>query len=256
MAQDLANRADAPEVFLVRGVPFPPTRHSVLGALHSPDAGVRARALATVAEGYWRPVCSYVQMRWGYSRQDAEDTTQSFFSRALSSRLLERYDPAKARFRTYLRVCLDGHVANERTAARRLKRGGGAVSVPLETDAPELIAPDAVDAIFEREWVRGLCADALAELRDRLQRRNREIVFQIFERYDVFGAEEGLRPTYAALAGDFMIPVSQVTNHLSAARREFREVVLERLRRLTVDAAEFRAEAQALLGTDLPGASL
>jgi RNA polymerase sigma factor (sigma-70 family) len=254
MAQDLANRADAPEVFLVRGVPFPPTRHSVLGALHSPDAGVRARALATVAEGYWRPVCSYVQMRWGYSRQDAEDTTQSFFSRALSSRLLERYDPAKARFRTYLRVCLDGHVANERTAARRLKRGGGAVSVPLETDAPELIAPDAVDALFEREWVRGLCADALAELRDRLQRRDREIVFRIFERYDVFGAEDGRRPTYAALAGEFMIPVSQVTNHLSAARREFRDVVLDRLRRLTVNEAEFRAEAQALLGADMPGA--
>jgi len=112
--------------------------------------------------------------------------------------------------------------------------------------------PQKVDALFEREWVRGLCADALAELHDRLQRRNREIVFQIFERYDVFGAEDGLRPTYAALAGEFMIPVSQVTNHLSAARREFREVVLDRLRRLTVDAAEFRAEAQALLGADLP----
>jgi RNA polymerase sigma factor (sigma-70 family) len=239
----------------MRGVPFPTTRHSVLGALHSPDAGVRAQALATVAEGYWRPVCAYVQARWSMSREDAEDTTQSFFSRALSGRLLERYDPAKARFRTYLRVCLDGHVANERAAAHRLKRGGGTASVPLDTDAEALIAPDTVDALFEREWVRGLCADALSELRDRLHRRDREIVFQLFERYDVLGAEAGARPAYAALAGEFMIPVSQVTNHLAAARREFREVVLDRLRRLTVNDAEFRAEARALLGADLPAAS-
>jgi hypothetical protein len=55
----------------MRGVPFPTTRHSVLGALQSPDAGVRAQALATVAEGYWRPVCAYVQARWGMSRDDA-----------------------------------------------------------------------------------------------------------------------------------------------------------------------------------------
>jgi hypothetical protein len=127
--------------------------------------------------------------------------------------------------------------------------------VPLETRAPELIAPDAVDALFEREWVRGLCADALAELRDRLQQRGREIVFRIFERYDVFGAEDEVRPTYAALAGEFMVPVSQITNHLAAARREFREIVLNRLRALTVNDAEFRAEARALLGADVPPAS-
>ena len=239
----------------MRATPFPITRHSVLHALHSPDTGVRARALAAVAEGYWRPVCAYVQIRWGVARQDAEDITQSFFARALTSRILDRYDPAKARFRTYLRMCLDGHVATERATARRLKRGGHAITVPLETRAPELIAPDAVDALFEREWVRGLCADALAELRDRLQQRGREIVFRIFERYDVFGAEDEVRPTYAALAGEFMVPVSQITNHLAAARREFREIVLNRLRALTVNDAEFRAEARALLGADVPPAS-
>lgn len=240
----------------MRGVPFPPTRHSVLNALHSPDAAVRARALATVAEGYWRPVCAYVQLRWGLSQHDAEDATQSFFARALSGRLLERYDPSKARFRTYLRLCLDGHVINARAAERRLKRGGGAVEVPLEELDAGLVASDAVDALFEREWVRGLCADALSELREQLHRRDRAIVFQLFERYDVIGAEAGARPTYAALADEFTIPVTQVTNHLAAARREFREVVLERLRRLTVNDAEFRAEARALLGTDVPAASL
>jgi DNA-directed RNA polymerase specialized sigma24 family protein len=235
----------------MRSPSFPATRYSVIRALHSPDAGQRTQALATVADGYGRPACAYLRLRWGLSVEDAEDATQGFFTRALTAGLLERYDPAKARFRTYLRICLDGHVANERAAARRLKRGGGIDLVSLEApDAQSAVADADVDALFEREWVRGLCADALAELRDGLERRGRSIVFRVFERYDVQGAETEQRPSYAALASEFDIPATQVTNHLAAARREFRGLVLERIRRLTASDDEFRAEARTLLGVD------
>lgn len=233
--------------------PFPATRHSVLRALHSADAGQRSHALAAVVDGYWRPACAYLRMRWGLSLEDAEDATQSFFTRTLTSGLLERYDPSKARFRTYLRVCLDGQVANERAAERRLKRGGGAALVPLEVLDIESEAGEAtVDAWFEQEWVRALCADTLAELREQLGRRGRGVVFTVFERYDVSGADAEHRPTYAALAQELGVPATQVTNYLAAARREFRALVLDRLRRLTTSEDEFRAEARALLGVDPP----
>lgn len=232
--------------------PFPATRHSVLRALHSADAGQRSHALAAVVDGYWRPACAYLRMRWGLSLEDAEDATQSFFTRTLTSDLLERYDPSKARFRTYLRVCLDGHVANERAAERRLKRGGGAALLPLEALDIESHAgaEPTIDAWFEQEWVRALCADTLAELRERLEGRDRGVVFSIFERYDVSGADADQRPTYAALADEFGVPATQVTNYLAAARREFRTLVLDRLRRQTTSEDEFRAEARALLGVD------
>jgi hypothetical protein len=46
------------------------------------------------------------------------------------------------------------------------------------------------------------------------------------------------------------VPVTQVTNYLAWARREFRRIVLEELRELSGSEEEFRREARALLGVD------
>ena len=48
-----------------------------------------------------------------------------------------RFDPARARFRTFLRVCLDGFVVNEHKAASRIKRGGAVSFVSLDFAAAE-----------------------------------------------------------------------------------------------------------------------
>ena len=45
--------------------------------------------------------------------------------------------------------------------------------------------------------------------------------------------------------------MSDVTNRLSHARRTLRSMTLEVLRELTLDEAEFREEARALLGVDV-----
>jgi RNA polymerase sigma factor (sigma-70 family) len=214
----------------------------VIEALGSTDTETRSRALGVVAEGYWRPVCAYIAARWDVDQADAEDLTQGFFARALFAPLLERYDPARSRFRTYLRLCVDGHVRNARTAERRAKRGGGATVVPLTGQEP------APDELFEREWVRAVLADALAIMRVQFAAKGREIVYQVFVRYDVEGADTAQRPTYAELAAEFDLPVSQITNYLAAARRALRLAVLDRLRTLTVSDEELRRETRALLG--------
>jgi hypothetical protein len=41
-----------------------------------------------------------------------------------------------------------------------------------------------------------------------------------------------------------------VTNRLAAARRDFRRLLLERLRAITSSEAEFREEARAVLGAE------
>ncbi len=43
-------------------------------------------------------------------------------------------------------------------------------------------------------------------------------------------------------------PPATVTNHLAAMRRQFRAIVLERLRELTSSEEEWEAEAAKLLG--------
>jgi DNA-directed RNA polymerase specialized sigma24 family protein len=196
---------------------------------------------------YWNPVYRYVRLRWRQEPADAEDLTQGFFLHLLGTSTLQGYDRGRARFRTYLRVCLDGYCANRYAEARRLKRGGGAQPLTLDAAATEAVLGDP-DAWFHREWVRDLFERSIVALRERLEGSGRQAHFTLFQRYDVDGPNTSPGPTYAALAAELDIPVTQVTNFLALARREFRRIVLEQIRELSADEAEFREEARALLG--------
>ena len=226
---------------------FPDTRQSLLQRLASVEESARDRAMDVVCTHYWKPVYRYVRLRWGLEPADAEDLTQGFFLHLLGTSTLQRYDRGRARFRTYLRLCLDGYCANRHADARRLKRGGAAEMLSLDSAEIEAGLGDP-DACFHREWVRDLFERSIATLRERLEHSGRSAHFALFQRYDVDGPDASPRPTYAGLATELGIPVTQVTNFLALARREFRAIVLEQIRELSVDEAEFRDEARALLG--------
>src|SRR5256885_12991902 len=115
---------------LVRG--FPPTRNSAVAAVRNGDARERARGLGDLAALYWRPVYSYLRLRWRRPHEEAADLSQEFFAEVVQKELLVRFDPSRARLRTFLRTCIDGLVANHDKAAKRQKRGGGEATVPLD----------------------------------------------------------------------------------------------------------------------------
>jgi hypothetical protein len=88
-------------------------------------------------------------------------------------------------------------------------------------------------------------------LRARCLASGKATQFAIFERYDLHDvAAAGGAPTYATLAAEFGVPVTQVTNSLAAMRRAFRANVLEELRAVTATDAEFHAEARELFGVE------
>ena len=235
---------------------FPATRQSLVRDLGSADPQARAAAYDGLARSYWRPVYVYIRFRRRRRREDAQDLTQAFFARAFEREYLAAYDPSKARFRTFVRVCLDRFLANEDKAAFRLKHGAGIVVTPAEVSAldDDLAAhvpsdePDP-ERWFYREWIRALFAGALERLRRRCEETGHQKAYTLFRRYDVDG-EEGV--TYAALAADAGLRVTDVTNELAWARRAFREIVLETLRGICASDDEFRAEARDLLGVDVP----
>jgi RNA polymerase sigma factor (sigma-70 family) len=235
---------------LARG--FPVTRHSALAAARSEDAAERTRGLEVLSSVYWRPVYGYLRLHWRKPHEEASDLTQEFFAQLIDNDLLARFDAGRARLRTYLRTCIDGLVANEAKAAGRLKRGGG--MVPISFDFHEARAEierqagtaESPEALFEKQWARSVFATALGRLRAECQRQGKSQQFALLEQYDL-GPD---RRTYAELAGDFGIAVTDVTNRLAWARRELRRTVLEVLRELTGSDAEFREEALALLGSD------
>lgn len=234
---------------------FPPTRLSVVERTRSADEETRRVAFALIIEAYWKPIYKYLRLKWNFDADAAADVTQEFFTHALQKDVLGRFDPARARFRTYLRLCVDGFAGNVKKAEGRLKRGGGSMTVPLDFETAEgeivrheLAVPADVDELFYSEWVRALFQHAVDDLRRWADSTGRGVMFRVFERYDLADPAED-RPTYGALAGDLNLPVATVTNHLAAMRRQFRHHVLERLRDLTTSDDEFETEARRLLGS-------
>ena len=87
-------------------------------------------------------------------------------------------------------------------------------------------------------------------LRDRCEQSGKPLTFRVFERY-VLDEETAARPSYAELAAELGIKVTDVTNYLAFARREFRLLLLDKLREITGSDEEFEAESRALLGGDV-----
>jgi RNA polymerase sigma factor (sigma-70 family) len=232
---------------------FPTTRFSVLVDPRAASESERKRSMDALISAYWKPVYKHIRVRWKASNEDAKDLTQAFFARAASKDFFATFDRRRARFRTFLRHCLDGFVMNGRKAERRLKRGAGAVHLSLdfedaeaELDEADLAATD-IDALFDREWYRSLLASAVTALRAHCEASDKREHFAIFERYDLSDSDE--RPTYEALGKELGIPATTVTNRLNYARRELRRLAIEVLREVTADEAELESETRLLFGS-------
>ena len=78
----------------------------------------------------------------------------------------------------------------------------------------------------------------------------KETHLRLFERYVLDADDQAPKTSYKALAAEFSLETTDVTNYLALARREFRRIVLEKLRELTATDEEFHREARALLGVD------
>jgi RNA polymerase sigma factor (sigma-70 family) len=219
---------------LVRG--FPPTQNDALAAVCDGDA----RALETLASIYWRPVYSYLRLRWRRPHEEAADLAQEFFADVVEKEILARFDPARARLRTFLRACVDGLVSNHDRAAARRKRTFDFESVREEIIESEVAGSP--EELFEKEWARAVFATALRRLRDECAKAGKSAHYALLERYDLAGE----RKTYAELACEFGIAVTDVTNRLSRTRRELRRIVLDVLRESTGSEEELREEARAL----------
>src|SRR5689334_16405042 len=103
---------------------FPTTRLSVIVEAHAGDDQERRQAWNAVIAAYWKPAYKHVRLRWSKGPADAADLAQAFFERAMARDFFAGYEPERARFRTFFRVCLDRFVSNEIRDAAREKRGG------------------------------------------------------------------------------------------------------------------------------------
>lgn len=231
---------------------FPDTVWSSLLGREGPATPERVAAMEDLARAYWRPVYKFIRTAGGASIEDAKDLTQEFFSYLLEGSVLAKYEPAKGRFRTFLKGVLRNFLSVERRDASRLKRGGGRAFVPLDIAAletPQFLAERdrlSPEEAFDRQWASEILSESLAELRRQFTAEKREIHLRAYEAYHEIGGAEG-RPTYAALARELGLTEQQVKDHLAVARERLEKIVRERLARRVASPGEVGAEFNDLL---------
>jgi RNA polymerase sigma factor (sigma-70 family) len=149
---------------------FLTTRWTVVFQAAVEDSGAGRPALSEIIRKYWRPLYFFARHR-GLSAADAEDATQAFLAGFLDGKLLERADPAKGRFRTYMLTAWKRYLVDLHRHDTREKRGGTLATLSIdagqgEREWLELSAADTdPDRVFLASWATNLVDETLQRLR-------------------------------------------------------------------------------------------
>jgi RNA polymerase sigma factor (sigma-70 family) len=225
---------------------FPTTRWSLVVAAGEPQGKEARPALASLCENYWYPLYAYLRRR-GYPADQAQDLTQEFFTRVLEGRYLDRADPEKGRFRSFLLTSLKFFVADEQDRQRAHKRGGGAV-LQLEFSSGEdhyqrePAHNETPERIFERSW-------ALAVLDRVVERLRNEFVHhgspEHFGRLKVFLLGHSDAP-YATLAREMNTSEGALKVAIHRLRKRYRELFRQEIADTVADPGEVESELRFL----------
>lgn len=166
---------------------FPTTQWSMV--LHAgAGADIQGRsAMESLCRRYWYPLYAFIR-RQGRLHHEAEDCTQEFLARLLTSGAVARARQERGRFRSFLLAALRNFLTDEWRCAQAAKRGNGQVPLPLEFDTAEqryfrepvdpALTPEQT---FDRNWAQGMIDHAVAELRNEYEKNGRGALFAALE---------------------------------------------------------------------------
>ena len=225
---------------------FPTTRWTLVLTAGNPERKDARSALVSLCESYWYPLYAYLR-RSGYPPEQAQDLTQDFFMRVLEGRYLDRADPEKGRFRSFILTSLKFFVADEEDRQRAYKRGGGAV-LPLEFSSAETryqhepAHHETPERIFERRWALSVLERVVDKLRDEFAHYGRP---EHFERLKVFLLGQSDAP-YAALAREMNTSEGALKVAIHRLRKRYRDLFRQEIADTVADPAEVEPELKYL----------
>lgn len=210
---------------------FTQTRWSLVmeAGRSTPDAN---QALDYLCRVYWPAVYGFLRGK-GKTRDDAQDLTQAFFAHVLEQKSLNRVDPERGRFRTYLLGALSHFVIDQHRHDNRIKRGGGIQFVEIDADAEEtfLQLPSnepSPEKIFDRRWRLALLNRAVKRLEEECREAGKSDRFAAAKEFLTSEPEPGDYERASATIGLASKQMGVLVHRLRARLRQLvREEVAE-----------------------------
>jgi RNA polymerase sigma factor (sigma-70 family) len=228
---------------------FNTTHWTIVLACSSQGDSARAQeALATLFQTYWYPLYAYVRRR-GYGDQDAEDIVQAFCLFLHEKHAIEKADPQRGKFRTFLLSSLQNFLANENERARAQKRGGGRELIRLDAEeANERYQAEPAhsvtpETIFETRWAHALLEQTVAGLRADFNARGKA---RLFEQLSSFLTSDLRETSYQSAADALHLPLSAIKTTIHRMRRDYRARLLEEIGRTVSNPDEVDEEFRYL----------
>jgi RNA polymerase sigma-70 factor (ECF subfamily) len=216
------------------------------------SAGTVSNALAQLCETYWRPIFAFVCRR-GYSVSDAQDLTQDFFVMVLKGQLLQRADPERGKFRTYLLKALNGFLHDARDKRRAQKRGGNVqfvswddwmANAPSRLSIPERSFENlSAERLFDLRWAATVVERALQRLAEECETHGRRQVFDALS--DALSAERA-DVSYADLSKRLGAPELTVKRLLFEMRDRYRALLREEVANTVENPSDINEEVRYL----------
>jgi DNA-directed RNA polymerase specialized sigma24 family protein len=174
---DNTDMGGAGDVFLT-------THWSLIENIYGNDEDRNQALIGLLLNKYWKPVYCYLR-RKGYDNEQAKDLTQGFFQEVVLGRdLIQKADPSKGRFRSFLLMALNRYIINvrhEETAQKRIPKHR---LLPLnEIDPPELpseITESTPEDTFNYAWLSVLLEQIIAEVEAKCREQGLTIHWQAF----------------------------------------------------------------------------
>ena len=154
--------------------------------------------IGSLLKRYWKPVYCYLR-RTGYGNEQAKDLTQGFFHEVvLSRRLIERADPSKGRFRTFLLHALKQYVID---MGRRKSIQANIPQdklITLEVDQlpvlPQTVSKWSPEACFHYAWKSAILDITLMAVKEDCLHAAQQIHWQVFRDQLLHPTLEGREP--------------------------------------------------------------
>jgi len=152
-------------------------------------------AMAAFCQDYWFPLYGYAR-RIGYSPTDAEDITQDFFQKMLSTNFFANVQPDRGRMRSFLLKSFRNHATKDYRKRQRQKRGGGAEILDIGTlEAEQRLEGALTEAVtpeveFDRLWARELIDRARTKIAERYRKEGKSEIYETFKEQLVSGSSE------------------------------------------------------------------